>query len=88
MDIRERIGNFFFTLGLVWLFLYLLSDLTHQPDFTYLFLGMFCVAGGWTLRRRYHRPPEPPPRFARIKAWRAKRKAKKGGQEEGGEKKE
>jgi len=88
MDVRERIGNFFFTLGLAWLFLYLLSDLTHQPNFNYLFVGVLCASSGWLLRRRYHKPPEPPQRFERIRKWRAQRKAKKAGKEAGGEGKE
>ncbi|RME39840.1 MAG: hypothetical protein D6793_00555 [Thermoflexia bacterium] len=89
MDIRARIGNFFFTLGLAWLFLYLISDLTHQPNFNYLFLGVFCALGGWGLMRRYRTPPEPPQRFVRLKRWRAKRREKRANKKDaGGEKKE
>ncbi len=88
MDFRERLGRFFLLLGIALIALYLMSDLTHRPEFNYLFGGVLLALLGWSLIRRYHQPPEPPQRFERLKRWREKRRARQAGAEEAEGKKE
>ena len=73
----SRIGTFFLLLGVLFVVLFIASDMGDQTYFSYFFIGVLLIATGFIFKRMAAPDPSPGKRFEAIRKLQQKRREAK-----------